>query len=707
MEASTDWLGSDLLTCRVFEEFSRLISASCCSFSAQLEEACKHARQQLPGVAEGSTGPFAFDCAESSLALVTAVGSLASAVRRLAEGLDLELATPLQKTVATLHEESAGRVKHWRQVSSRFADLQEQYRRTRHRCDQAKGRLAAGASSEGSRWSWRKAVDSKAASEQHTALRDLARCEEELLGSEVALRELEEQSRQRLRELDMEKKATLRSSLAVALGFLQRLLFLPEEVFGQSTPQPESQQPLLSSDGDKASSEDSSDGDTTNTTSSSPEEELAKACFDEAKTPDPSAKYLRNCSGMSPRGRPSSDGQPIDLLLEDETAAEADAAVRAARWSPPTSSGSKSRSIIFNSQSSGMIVVAPRGSDSTSEALLTSVAAAAATPQRFLESAGAPSFAPSPQEPEPESDGHFWREVALGQTPPMSCNATQADFEGDSEDSDGANKSTPQRAKVPCLVEPDVELEVTPMIEDQPQKSFERYVRRVPDRLAAGTECAWDKLLAASLEHLTGGHVGKIELFWIHKPGMLATPDTADGLVCFQFVQGCASNFARVLHLSVSPCQSIAEEWPKVLPSAVFAVKRLVFGTLPVDSLRAVVYAPEDDSGRIYFDQDVESAYIQCQFRWFQLNQSLRRTGYKYSFGGRSKVHSVRRSLVFASQRSTADPQAPLSTIGRLPALLLRSAVPDLETPDLLAQEDEEASSGSRPAAGVPVFTAW
>lgn len=228
------------------------------------------------------------------------------------------------------------------------------------------------------------------------------------------------------------------------------------------------------------------------------------------------------------------------------------------------------------------------------------------------------------------------------------------------------------------LAEPEVDIGFTPLVTEDPRKCFERYVQRLQaeERLLGAAECSWERLQARAAEHLQGGHVGKLEFFWILRPGSgsKASPEAADGLVCFQFVQSCAANFARVLHLSVVPGDDGA--WQEVLPSAILEVRRLIFGSLPVDSIRAVVLAGEDEGGRIYVDGDVETSYLRCAFRWFQLTQNIRRT--KSSYGGlsRGKKKLGSRFLVLATHRGAADPKAPRSNIGRLDPLLLRDERP-------------------------------
>jgi len=253
---------------------------------------------------------------------------------------------------------------------------------------------------------------------------------------------------------------------------------------------------------------------------------------------------------------------------------------------------------------------------------------------------------------------------------PQSADKTRQGLVDSSDDEDEEKRSKP--APKPPLEAAEVEVELLPLVaenEKVAQKCFERYVRRLPEGIAGATDTAWDKLQKRANEQCLGGHVGKLDFFWICRPGSDPTPDAADGLVCFQFVQGFATNFARVFHLSV--VDRTGDGLVSLLPSAIFEVRRLIFETLPVDSIRAIVLAGEDDSGRIYVDDDVEVAYQRCRFRWFQLTQNLRRT--RSGIRRKKKLKPSTRFLVLNAMRQEHDPKAPGSSIGRRPAMLLKN----------------------------------
>merc|ERR1719436_2365406 len=104
----------------------------------------------------------------------------------------------------------------------------------------------------------------------------------------------------------------------------------------------------------------------------------------------------------------------------------------------------------------------------------------------------------------------------------------------------------------------------------------------------------------------------------------------------------------------------MADQWQESLPSAVLEVRRLIFGTLPVDSLRSVVLVGADEADRIYVDGDIENAYESCGFRWFQLTQHVRRR--RSSLGLQSSKKKLSsRFLVLHAHRQPTDPPAPRS----------------------------------------------
>lgn len=238
---------------------------------------------------------------------------------------------------------------------------------------------------------------------------------------------------------------------------------------------------------------------------------------------------------------------------------------------------------------------------------------------------------------------------------------------------------------------PNVEFQLSPLIAEQPQRLIDRYMKRIPEHLAAAAETNWEKLQGRAAEQPLGSLVGKLEIFWIHLPGKVASADSADGLVCFQFVQGHAAHYARILHLSVAPQDGLG--WPQALPAAIAQVRHFIFTTLPVQSLRVVVLAAEDEDKRICIDRDVEAAYKHCRFRWFQLTQRLRRA--KSAFLRHRKSARSIRFLVLHSPRTDEDPPAPRDAVGTKPALKLQAEGPD-DSPEA---EDSTLAELS--------FTAW
>lgn len=447
-----------------------------------------------------------------------------------------------------------------------------------------------------------------------------------------------------------------------------------------------------------------------------------------AAAADPSSKYQANARGAGP---PCLELQEIcDLAEADDEAAgeEEDAASRALNWSlerrsaSTTGSSSKGRhSLVFQSTAPMLKKDTPVAAASCAAATPTSVSGLRGPTPAPAEAAIASSCVPVT--PAPAARSEHVQQAFLSQStvllPPTSAGATleravskrlpsQPTVDDDDDDDEEHVPPTPL-----FLEAPTVQLEISPLMAEDPRKLFERYTRRLHERLMSATETSWDKLQERASEQLLGGVVGKLEFFWLHPPGQSASPDTAVGLVCFQFVQGFASNFARILHLSVAeeasdlpPESSTDTAWPGnwriSMPSAILQVRHFLFSMLPVDSLRSVVLAGEDDAGRIYVDAHIEVCYQQCRFRWFQLTQQIRRS--KNSLRRKAKVKRGARFLVLSSPRQDTDPAAPRAavSVGRLPAVVLRdelspancSATPTSKDADLPAPEEEGEAIG-------------
>ncbi|CAJ1383378.1 unnamed protein product [Effrenium voratum] len=584
------WMHCDLLAYTILEEVSAQISSNCRTLGDRLQSACRLALQQLPEDNAASAGA----CSE----FLSTFASFSTALMAVAGDLEIIVTQPLQRTIAVLVEESTGRAKHLQQVRKRFADLQDKYAKTRQKTVDAKSKLANGGDK---RW-WRK--PEKAAADQHAAVCDLACCEEELVASEASLRKLEDESRERLEQLELEQKATLQRVLQQGRCSLRRLLRVADEV-----PPMEEFQGVM------------------------PGVDFSASCLKEvveARSPggpsQPDRDMDAGMDSMPDRFARYLPGADFDGDRDKDI--EVNAAARAAGWSPDSTSSRSRRSmkqgaLIFESDISLQVLAKP-----------------AFRP-------GSRAMAHEASKLSEDERGSSVLEECR-QTAPNGCSSEE---EADSAPSHGDT--------VPAT---NIELQLSPLVAEQPQKSFERYMKRVPDNLAAAAETSWDKIQACAAEQPLGSIVGKLELFWIHQPGQVPEADTVDGLVCFQFVQGHATHYARIVHLSVAS--------PQVLQSAVLHVKRLIFATLPVHSLRATVLAAEDDDRRICIDPQVERAYHQCGFRWFQLTQKLRRK--KAAFLRYRKCRSLR-FMVLHLPRTDADSPAPRDLVGTKAPLLLRS----------------------------------
>eukprot|EP00931_Biecheleriopsis_adriatica_P098479 TRINITY_DN7243_c0_g1_i2.p1 TRINITY_DN7243_c0_g1~~TRINITY_DN7243_c0_g1_i2.p1 ORF type:complete len:740 (-),score=171.73 TRINITY_DN7243_c0_g1_i2:144-2165(-) len=661
--------------------------------------------QKLPAItgAEADT--------DACVGFIGAFATLSSALMALAGDLECSVTEPLQKAIAILTEESTGRAKHLQQVRGRFAALQERYRKTRAKTAEAKGRLAS--SGEGSgRWSWRQlpglpSKDGKAASAQHAAVIDLARCEEELLESEASLRKLEDDSRQRLQQLGDERKAMLTGVLVKGTSSLRRLLpvadkvqrledfqgVMPSSTDGATSASSEAKEcakpNTVAGDlkiGQSGADELGADLDDLQTT------DLAEEAVNEASIGN--QKVLDSFSSGADRSfaylQSSTPGNAVESEEEDEEEKEVEANARATDWSPSaasssrrssTSSLSRQRSLVFQSMGDSLI---------TQTSLRTNSSSSSQASIKPPAGKGSPSLAKTTQHhTSPLTEASTPVAATTSATPTSSSTKKATLF--DSEDESDEGPSSGGRKVVVPLDAPTLALQLSPVVSENPQRAFERYVQRVPEQLAATVVVSWDKLEASAKPPPTG-EVGKMEMFWIHSPGATPTPETAEGLACFQFVQGCAAHNARLLHISVT-AQDVPGNsgWRHVLPSAILETKRLVFATLPINSVRAIVLAGEDDTGSIHVDRDVEESYARCRFRWFQLTQSVRRS--RSGLTRKRKVKLDSRFMVLEAYRHESDPAAPRNTVDTKPPMLLKS---------LSSSEQEALVTEALEAAGEP-----
>ncbi|CAE7430767.1 unnamed protein product [Symbiodinium natans] len=653
-EVLPEWMHCDVQSCRLLEEVSGQIASDCRIFGDHLQGVCGGAMKRLQAEAGTPLAASVDDCTD----FLSTFANLSTALLAVAVDLERMVLEPLGRTIATLVEESTGRAKHLQQVRRRFAELQERYARTRQKTLDAKCKLAGGEGDK--RWRWRKSTE-KTAVDQHTAVCDLARCEEELLESEACLRKLEDDSRERLQQLDCEKKATLRRVLQQGRSSLRRLLRVADKV----PPLDDFQGVMPGADNASACLQEvQTDALQSPRGHALPAEPEVCENLEETGT----LQELKPCEDRFARYLPGPDLEDADADA-DERDVEVSAAARAAGWSPDSSCSRSRRGgsgrLVFESEASLHVLKAP--------------------PRQGSLVREAPS---QPLQGKGEGTG------------PSS--ATQA--EGAEADTDDDDLGDLGRSGLAAPSTSDVELQLSPLIAEQPQRIIERYMKRLPENLAAAAETSWDKLQGRAAEQPLGSLVGKLEVFWIHQPGRAASAESADGLVCFQFVQGHAAHYARILHLSVAPQDGIG--WPQALRAAIAQVRRFIFTTLPVQSLRVVVLAAEDDDKRICIDRDVEIAYKHCHFRWFQLTQRLRRA--KSAFLRHRKSARSVRFLVLHSPRMDEDPPAPRDAIGTKPALKLQSQNSQ--------EEDAEkcemgACQGSHPGAQEELeelsFTAW
>ncbi|CAE7411976.1 unnamed protein product [Symbiodinium pilosum] len=662
------------------------------------------------------------DCTD----FLSTFANLSTALLAVAADLELIVTQPLQKTIATLVEESTGRAKHLQQVKRRFAELQERYVKTRQKTLDAKSKLA-GAEGE-KRWKWRKSTE-KTAADQHTAVCDLARCEEELLESEACLRKLEDDSRERLQQLECEKKAVLRRVLQQGRGSLRRLLRVADKV-----PPIDDFQGVMPG-ADHASGclqEVHKVGVIFMKTSLVPRQVQSPDLEDEeaedrefpVDADGRSAHWTqKECGLLSNKGIELSFSifvpVPVDGTRSEPSMAADYWAARQARVEEDgkqepaqgTETGQQPLSNLCGT-TFGQATPESRFPDvlsaTTEDKTKTSIAIALHETQHLqLWTLEVRLWADKDgdQFKLPRSRLYFLPEVqcvkryCIGYVVLGSDERVFGNRKADSDDDEDDDDDDPGALARAVPAAPELEFQLSPLVAEQPQRIIERYMKRISEHLAAAAETDWDKLQRRAAEQPLGSLVGKLEIFWIHQPGKDTSADSADGLVCFQFVQGHAAHYARILHLSVAPQDGIS--WQQALPAAIAQVRRFILATLPVQSLRVVVLAAEDDDKRICIDRDVEIAYKHCRFRWFQLTQRLRRA--KSAFLRHRKSSRSIRFLVLHSPRMDEDPPAPRNGIGTKPALKL-SPPASQEDPLKEEQKDELCLTAEQEELS---FSAW
>jgi hypothetical protein len=725
--------------CRVLHDVSAQIAANCKLFGSQLNGVCSQATERLPKGSRVEDDGFGF---------LSAFELLSDALVQLAGDLEATVTKPLQSSIAVLTEESVGRVKHWRQIKSQLFDLQEQYGKKKQRTLDAKGKLAL---ANDSSWFNRKPSDAKVAEKQHAAMRDLANCEEELLRCEESLRKIEDESRERLQQLERESQPVLQGVLTKGRSLLRQLIQVAEKAAPptpQRTPSPEpgdSKEPEPSEawqdimQGDRR--EDSVDIKSQVAQTVSPDThaaqvvpgdpgklEAATKTLGDANEPiDPASKYMSSCG--SPTGRDFDFHELAELGESGEEVEDGCAASRAMEWTPKTPGSRLSLStpgqcdrrdsvvsvkrhkLMF--QSSDHMLAARQGDRDAAYARTPGSATSATSATSSSSPVALPAVASRPEAPKPQP--------APQVSPKLAADIDKAD-DSDDEDFESApgNRRPRRRGPVAILNEPEYAFELTPVVTDNPKKSFEEYVRRLPERFACALETSWEALQKRAAEQIAGGHLGKLDFFWVLRPGTRPGADTALGLVCFQFVQGFAANFVRILHLSIIGLDDqggsgngesntqIDRPWRVMLPSVVLEVRRLIFGTLPVGSIRAIVLASTDEDGAVCVDRDVEHAYERCRFRWFQLTQCVKRT--RASLIKRETVKLKSRFLVMHAMRAPDDPPAPTThDVSVRPAILMKSeGTADIGEDGVVAfNRDEVVSTGAPANEGFGGFSSF
>lgn len=141
--------------------------------------------------------------------------------------------------------------------------------------------------------------------------------------------------------------------------------------------------------------------------------------------------------------------------------------------------------------------------------------------------------------------------------------------------------------------------------------TFERYIQRVPGRIASSTE-QW-KMLGSVLDD--GGPLG-LEWFWIQRHDASPSPasaGTADGLAVFR-LKKLSNSYGQLLHFSVIDMEYFHD--------ALETVKMMMFTYLPVKVIRFTLWYTLDENRRYELNKEAEAVLKKLCFRWFQLTNS-------------------------------------------------------------------------------------
>lgn len=209
----------------------------------------------------------------------------------------------------------------------------------------------------------------------------------------------------------------------------------------------------------------------------------------------------------------------------------------------------------------------------------------------------------------------------------------EADVPGTTLTPDGFISALPWTAKLDGPA--DFQLTPVNVASADMRSKFEEYISRVDEQLAATLE-PWSSLEALMADQ----GVEALEWFWLTRS---VTQDRAqekpDGLAIFK-IKRMSTTIGQLMHLSVAGVPFPASD----LEVAADAVKKKMFESLPIRSIRATLWHIPGESG-LSIAKDVEAVFKNKGFKWFQL---MNREG--------------RRGQVMNCPRGTQDPTQPEET---------------------------------------------
>jgi len=174
--------------------------------------------------------------------------------------------------------------------------------------------------------------------------------------------------------------------------------------------------------------------------------------------------------------------------------------------------------------------------------------------------------------------------------------------------------------------------------EDEAFNIFSSYKKRIEPRLSNVLDCSWEALAGEAAK--AQDDPGTMPAWhWLLTSGRQVCHSEPVGLVVFRHVRGALGSHGQICHLSLS-----GDGWLEKLPCALDALRREMFRSFPIKSIRVLLRYSIQEDGSYQIDKAIENVFKQSGFRWFQLTNT--------SDGKRGQTMDLRRN-------EAQDPPAP------------------------------------------------